>query len=263
MTTTLPAIVTERKSKSEILTDLWKKICNKLYVPVHSMNEVTSKLFAETKEFPDGDSHFVITRLIEKCKSNGKLLDAIMQEQKSYAKAFDYFYSKAGTYGFKMKHGCYLDNKKALELAEEYFMLDDAEEYYKSLFSQIKDVKVKSQIELELIFDGDIKKYRAAIKEELAYEERLKRENPDEYKSKYEVTQKTASKKKSAKKSVKKVKKKELTPKKPPVSTSAVKEAVPVSEVTKTVTESKTKAAEKKEPVETNAFSQMSIWDLM
>ena len=42
MTTTLPAIVTERKSKSEILTDLWKKICNKLYVPVHSMNEVTS-----------------------------------------------------------------------------------------------------------------------------------------------------------------------------------------------------------------------------
>ena len=253
MTTTLPAIVTEKKSKSEILTDLWKKICNKLYVAVHSMNEVTSKLFAETKEFPDGDSHFVITRLIEKCKSNGKLLDAIMQEQKSYAKAFDYFYSKAGTYGFK----------KALELAEEYFMLDDAEEYYKSLFSQIKDVKVKSQIELELIFDGDIEKYRAAIKEELAYEERLKRENPDEYKSKYEVTQKTASKKKSAKKSVKKVKKKELTPKKPPVSTSAVKEAVPVSEVTKTVTESKTKAAEKKEPVETNAFSQMSIWDLM
>ena len=186
MTTTLPAIVTERKSKSEILTDLWKKICNKLYVPVHSMNEVTSKLFAETKEFPDGDSHFVITRLIEKCKSNGKLLDAIMQEQKSYAKAFDYFYSKAGTYGFKMKHGCYLDNKKALELAEEYFMLDDAEEYYKSLFSQIKDVKVKSQIKLELNFDGDIEKYRAAIKKELAYEKRLKRENPDEYKARYE-----------------------------------------------------------------------------
>ena len=115
MTTTLPAIVTERKSKSEMLTDLWNKLCDKLYVPVHSMNEVTSKLFAETKEFPDGDSHFVITRLIEKCKSNGKLLDAIMQEQKSYAKAFDYFYSKAGTYGFKMKHGCYLDNKKALK----------------------------------------------------------------------------------------------------------------------------------------------------
>lgn len=260
MTTTLPAIVTERKSKSEILTDLWKKICDQLYVPAHSMNEVTSKLFAETKEFPDGDSHFVITRLIEKCKSNGKLLDAIMQEQKSYAKAFDYFYSKAGTYGFKMKHGCYLDNKKALELAEEYFMLDDAEEYYKSLFSQIKDVKVKYQIELELKFDGDIEKYRAAIKKELAYEKRLKCENPDEYKARYEVTQKTASKKKSAKKSVKK---KELTPKKPTVSTSDVKEAVPVSEVTKTVTESKTKAAVKKEPVETNAFSQMSIWDLM
>lgn len=260
MTTTLPAIVTERKSKSEMLTDLWNKLCDKLYVPVHSMNEVTSKLFAETKEFPDGDSHFVITRLIEKCKSNGKLLDAIMQEQKSYAKAFDYFYSKAGTYGFKMKHGCYLDNKKALELAEEYFMLDDAEEYYKNLFSQIKDEQVKDQIELELKFDGDIEKYRAAIKKELAYEKRLKRENPDEYKARYEVTQKTASKKKSAKKSVKK---KELTPKKPPVSTSAVKEAVSVSEVTKTVTESKTKAAEKKEPVETNAFSQMSIWDLM
>lgn len=258
--TTLPAIVTERKSKSEILTDLWKKICNKLYVPVHSMNEVTSKLFAETKEFPDGDSHFVITHLIEKCKSNGKLLDAIMQEQKSYAKAFDYFYNKSSAYGFKMKNGYYLDNKKALELAEEYFMLDDAEEYYKGLFSQIKDVKVKSQIELELIFDGDIEKYRAAIKEELAYEKRLKRENPDEYKARYEVTQKTASKKKRTKKSVKK---KELTPKKPPVSTSAVKEAVSVSEVTKTVTESKTKAAEKKEPVETNAFSQMSIWDLM
>lgn len=258
MTTTLPAIVTERKSKSEMLTDLWNKLCDKLYVPVHSMNEVTSKLFAETKEFPDGDSHFVIIRLIEKCKSNGKLLDAIMQEQKSYAKAFDYFYSKAGTYGFKMKHGCYLDNKKALELAEEYFMLDDAEEYYKNLFSQIKDEQVKDQIELELKFDGDIEKYRAAIKKELAYEKRLKRENPDEYKVRYEV--KTASKKKSTKKSVKK---KELTPKKPPVNTSAVMEAVPVSEVTKTVTESKTKAAEKKEPVETNAFSQMSIWDLM
>lgn len=132
MTTTLPAIVTERKSKSEIITDLWKKICNKLYVPVHSMNEVTSKLFAETKEFPDGDSHFVITRLIEKCKSNGKLLDAIMQEQKSYAKAFDYFYSKAGTYGFKMKHGCYLDNKKALKFNHKmapHFLIREPDKY--------------------------------------------------------------------------------------------------------------------------------------
>lgn len=257
--TTLPAVVDEFES-NQILALLWDRICEKLYVPVHSMNEVTSKLFAETKEFPDGDSHFVITHLIEKCKSNGKLLDAIMQEQKSYAKAFDYFYNKSSAYGFKMKNGYYLDNKKALELAEEYFMLDDAEEYYKSLFSQIKDEKVKNQIELELKFDGDIERYRAAIKEELAYEKRLKRENPDEYKARYEVTQKTASKKKSTKKSVKK---KEFTPKKPPVSTSAVKEAVSVSEVTKTVTESKTKAAEKKEPVETNAFSQMSIWDLM
>ena len=257
--TTLPAVVGEFES-NQIFALLWDRICEKLYVPIHSLNEVKRKLFSETREFPDGDSHFVITQLIKKCESSGKLIDAIMQEQKSYAKAFDYFYSKASTFGYKMKNGYYLDNKKALELAEEYFMLDDAEEYYKSLFSQIKDVKVKSQIKLELNFDGDIEKYRAAIKKELAYEKRLKRENPDEYKARYEVTQKTASKKKSTKKSVKK---KELTPKKPPVSTSAVKEAVSVSEVTKTVTGSKTKAAEKKEPVETNAFSQMSIWDLM
>lgn len=257
--TTLPAVVGEFES-NQILALLWDRICEKLYVPIHSLNEVKRKLFSETREFPDGDSHFVITQLIKKCESSGKLIDAIMQEQKSYAKAFDYFYSKSSTFGYKMKNGYYLDNKKALELAEEYFMLDDAEEYYKSLLSQIKDEKVKNQIELELKFDGDIERYRAAIKEELAYEEKLKSENPDEYKARYETTKKTASKKKSTKKSVKK---KEPTPKVPSVSTSPVKEEVPVSEAAKTVTKSKTEVAAKKEPVETNAFSQMSIWDLM
>ena len=58
--TTLPAVVGEFES-NQIFALLWDRICEKLYVPIHSLNEVKRKLFSETREFPDGDSHFVIT----------------------------------------------------------------------------------------------------------------------------------------------------------------------------------------------------------
>lgn len=253
METMLPAVEGEFES-SRILALLWERICKKLYVPAHSMSEVTSKLFAETKEFPDGDSHYVITQLIEKCKTNGKLLDAIMQEQKSYANAFDYFYNKASTFGYKMRHGCYLDNKKALELAEEYFMIDDAEEYWENLFGQIKDEGAKERIAMELKFDGDIERYHASIKEELASEVQLKKENPDEYKARYE-------KKVPAKRS--KSKKKKTVKEKEPLSASAVKETKQVSEMTATVSDREQEAAATKETTKPDSFTQMSIWDVM
>lgn len=94
----------------------------------YTVEDVVRKLMKETEEFPDGDSKYVIDGLIAKCRKFPELIDKIMQEHKSYAGAFKYFYKKAMDKKAGIVHGqvCYLDNAIALQLAIEYFFFDEA-----------------------------------------------------------------------------------------------------------------------------------------
>lgn len=95
---------------------------------VHTIEDVKKKLEAELKIYKDGDSKYVIEKLIHLCEKDKELLNAIMLPHKSYDKAFQYFYEKSRNVGYKMPHGnmVYLDNDKAVELSIEYFKRDDS-----------------------------------------------------------------------------------------------------------------------------------------
>lgn len=96
----------------------------------YTVDDVKKKLEEELKIYRDGDSKYVIEKLIELCATDKELLNAIMLPHKSYDKAFQYFYQKSRTVGYKMPHGnmVYLDNDAAVELSVEYFKRDDAAE---------------------------------------------------------------------------------------------------------------------------------------
>lgn len=98
--------------------------------PIYTVEDVRKKLEAELKIYKDGDSKYVVEKLIEKCEEDKDLLNAIMLPHKSYDKAFQYFYQKSRTVGYKMPHGnmVYLDNDSAVKLSIEYFKRNDAAE---------------------------------------------------------------------------------------------------------------------------------------
>lgn len=102
--------------------------------PVYTVDDVRKKLEAELKIYRDGDSKYVVEKLIEKCETDKDLLNAIMLPHKSYDNAFQYFYQKSRTVGYKMPHGnmVYLDNDSAVKLSIEYFKRDDAAEAKKN-----------------------------------------------------------------------------------------------------------------------------------
>lgn len=102
--------------------------------PVYTVEDVRKKLEAELKIYRDGDSKYVVEKLIEKCETDKELLNAIMLPHKSYDSAFQYFYQKSRTVGYKMPHGnmVYLDNDSAVKLSIEYFKRDDAAEAKKN-----------------------------------------------------------------------------------------------------------------------------------
>lgn len=95
-----------------------------------TIEDVSAKLRKELTIYKDGDSKYVVEKLIELCKTNQKLLNNIMQPHKSYDKAFMYFYEKSRNVGYKMPHGnmVYLDNDIAVKLSVEYFNRDDVAE---------------------------------------------------------------------------------------------------------------------------------------
>lgn len=101
---------------------------------VYTVDDVRKKLEAELKIYRDGDSKYVVEKLIEKCETDKDLLNAIMLPHKSYDNAFQYFYQKSRTVGYKMPHGnmVYLDNDSAVKLSIEYFKRDDAAEAKKN-----------------------------------------------------------------------------------------------------------------------------------
>lgn len=98
--------------------------------PEHTIEDVRKKLEAELEMYRDGDSKYVVEKLIECCEKDKDLLNAIMLPHKSYDKAFQYFFECSRTVGYKMPHGnmVYLDNDKAVNLSIEYFKKDDKAE---------------------------------------------------------------------------------------------------------------------------------------
>lgn len=97
---------------------------------VHTIEDVKKKLEAELEIYRDGDSKYVVEKLIELCQKDKVLLEAIMLPHKSYDKAFQCFYQQSRTVGYQMPHGnlVYLDNDAAVKLSVEYFKKDDAAE---------------------------------------------------------------------------------------------------------------------------------------
>lgn len=97
---------------------------------VHTVEDVKKKLEAELEIYRDGDSKYVVDKLVELCQKDKVLLEAIMLPHKSYDKAFQYFYQQSRTVGYQMPHGnlVYLDNDAAVKLSVEYFKKDDAVE---------------------------------------------------------------------------------------------------------------------------------------
>lgn len=110
----LPGVVAEKKPEAE-------------KPPEHTIDDVRKKLEAELKIYKDGDSKYVVEHLIELCKTDKKLLEAIMLPHKSYDKAFQYFFERSRTVGYTMPRGnmVYLDNDKAVALSVEYFKKDE------------------------------------------------------------------------------------------------------------------------------------------
>lgn len=98
--------------------------------PEYTLEDVKEKLEAELKIYRDGDSKYVIEKLIECCQTDKELINCIMLPHKSYDKAFQYFYERSRTIGYRMPHGSmvYLDNDIAVELSVEYFKKDDKAE---------------------------------------------------------------------------------------------------------------------------------------
>ena len=111
----------------------------------YTIENAREKLEAELKFYRDGDSKYVVEKLIERCEVDKELLNAIMLPHKSYDKAFQYFYQKSRTVGYKMPHGnmVYLDNEMAVQLSIEYFKQDDAAEEKKKVVVK-KDQPTKS-----------------------------------------------------------------------------------------------------------------------
>lgn len=94
----------------------------------YTVEDVKKKLEAELEIYRDGDSKYVVEKLIELCGTDKELLVAVMLPHKSYDKAFQYFYECSRTVGYKMPHGnmVYLDNDRAVKLSVDYFKRDDA-----------------------------------------------------------------------------------------------------------------------------------------
>lgn len=115
-----------------------------------TIDDVSAKLRKELTIYKDGDSKYVVEKLIELCKTDQKLLNNIMQHHKSYDKAFMYFYEKSRSVGHKMPHGnmVYLDNDMAVKLSVEYFNRDDAAEEAKKAKEE-KERKERQKEEAE------------------------------------------------------------------------------------------------------------------
>lgn len=139
----------DEDNKEQSSSDVVEKAADKV-IKNFTIDDVSAKLRKELTIYKDGDSKYVVEKLIELCKTDQKLLNNIMQPYKSYDKAFVYFYEKSRSVGHKMPHGnmVYLDNDIAVKLSVEYFNRDDAAEEAKKAKAE-KERKEKQKVEAE------------------------------------------------------------------------------------------------------------------
>lgn len=133
--------------------------------PEHTIEDVRKKLEAELGIYRDGDSKYVVEKLIERCEKDKDLLNAIMLPHKSYDKAFQYFFECSRTVGYKMPHGnmVYLDNDKAVNLSVEYFKKDDKAEKKQKVGKKAVPKKEKPKAELVTKKQEEAKKSKAPV----------------------------------------------------------------------------------------------------
>lgn len=95
-------------------------------IQLYTVDDARKKLEKEFEVFKDGDSRYLIKNLIECSETDHKLLQGIMQPDKSYDKAFQYFFQRSRRVGYKLPYGnlVFLDNDLAVRLAVEYFKGD-------------------------------------------------------------------------------------------------------------------------------------------
>lgn len=154
----------------------------------YTIDDVKKKLVAELEIYRDGDSKYVVEKLIELCGSDSELLAAIMLPHKSYDKAFQYFYECSRTIGYKMPHGnmVYLDNDRAVRLSVDYFKRDDEKAEKK------EPLKTKQQTTDKLIPNVQGNKtevIKSAVKAVDPKKEILvKEQQPDSKPKKYEIS---------------------------------------------------------------------------
>lgn len=140
-------VTTERIRRGMLLPLIPESSKTVADVTAHTIEDVKKKLEAELEVYRDGDSRYIVEKLVELCQKDKVLLEAIMLPQKSYDKAFQYFYQRSRIVGYKMPYGnlVYLNNDTAVKLSVEYFKTDKAEKTMQKALSKQTHNKAKAQ----------------------------------------------------------------------------------------------------------------------
>ena len=90
--------------------------------------ECREKLNKEREIYKDGDSQYVIDKLLELCDKSQDFRNNVMRDDKSYADGFKYMFEQVRNgYCLKVSDGVqYLDNDLAFALFVDYFNMDKA-----------------------------------------------------------------------------------------------------------------------------------------
>ena len=89
--------------------------------------ECREKLNKEREIYKDGDSKYVIDKLLDLCDKSQDFRNNVMREEKSYAGGFKYMTEQVRNgYCLKVDNGAwYLDNELAFALFVDYFNMDE------------------------------------------------------------------------------------------------------------------------------------------
>ena len=89
--------------------------------------QVVEKLNREMMHFSDDENLYVLNGLLKAAREDSALARGILNENKTYEKAFNYFASKSRENGVKLEKCYWLTKEKALPLAIEYYKIDEEE----------------------------------------------------------------------------------------------------------------------------------------
>lgn len=88
---------------------------------------MVEKLNREMMHFSDDENLYVLNGLLKAAREDSALARGILNENKTYEKAFNYFASKSRENGVKLEKCYWLTKEKALPLAIEYYKIDEEE----------------------------------------------------------------------------------------------------------------------------------------